>query len=108
VAKEKETEVKKPESKPPVKKKHLHQIVTTRAHDGSFGHEHIYKDKATDHHTHPPVFAGTSQDIEDVKQHMHDHFGEELQEAKAEKAGGPGEPQEAQPAGGQPQGAAGE
>lgn len=57
------------------KAKHLHQIITTRAHDGSFGHEHVYKDNPKDHHSHPPVFAGTSQDMEDLHAHMDDHFG---------------------------------
>lgn len=57
------------------KKLHLHQIITTRAKDGSFGHEHIYKDHPDDVHSRPPVFAGTSQDMEDLHQHMDDHFG---------------------------------
>ena len=57
------------------KKLHLHQIVTTRAKDGTFGHEHIYKDHPDDMHSKPPVFAGTSQDMEDLHQHMDDHFG---------------------------------
>lgn len=57
------------------KKKHLHQIITTRAHDGSFGHEHVYKDKPEDEHSHPPVFAGTSRGMDDLHAHMDDHFG---------------------------------
>lgn len=67
------------------KKKHLHKIITTRAHDGSFGHEHVYKDHPEDANEHPPVFAGTSQSMDDLHQHMDDHFGE---------GGGSGEPAE--------------
>lgn len=51
------------------KKKKLHKIITTRAEDGSFGHEHIY------HGEDRPVFAGTSQKMEDLHSHMDDHFG---------------------------------
>lgn len=72
------------------KKKHLHQIITTKARDGSFGHEHVYKDHPDDLHSHPPVFAGTSSDMDDLHQHMDDHFGggggEAGGEAPAEEA----------------------
>lgn len=74
------------------KKKHLHKIITTRANDGSFGHEHVYKDHPDDAHENPPVFAGTSQGMEDLHQHMDDHFGGGAGEA----AGGGGEPAEEQ------------
>jgi hypothetical protein len=56
-------------------KKHLHKIITTRAKDGSFGHEHVYKDHPDDEREHPPVFAGTSQGMDDLHAHMDDHFG---------------------------------
>jgi hypothetical protein len=87
-------------SKP--KKKHLHQIITTRAHDGSFGHEHVYKDHPHSPMSHPPVFAGTSQDMGDLQQHMEDHFGDgggagagEENPVEEPAEGGPaGEPQE--------------
>lgn len=69
-------------------KKHLHQIVTTRAHDGSYIHEHVYKAKKHDHHSEPPVFAGTSQGMEDLHQHMDDHFGGGAGEEQAEGAQG--------------------
>jgi hypothetical protein len=61
------------------KKKHLHQIITTQAHDGTWSHEHIYKDKKEDMHTHPPVFAGTSQSMEDLHDHVNDHWGPQSQ-----------------------------
>jgi hypothetical protein len=79
------------------KKKHLHQIITTKAKDGSFGHEHVYKDHPDDIHSHPPVFAGTSQNMEDLHSHMDDHFGgggdgggggAEEEQAEAAPAGG--------------------
>jgi hypothetical protein len=77
------------------KKLHLHQIITTKAKDGSFGHEHVYKDHPDDVHSHPPVFAGTSKDMEDLHAHMDDHFGggggggaEEAAEGEAQAAGG--------------------
>jgi hypothetical protein len=94
-------EKKEAEGKRKPKKKHLHQIITTKAHDGTFGHEHVYKDKPEDHHTHPAVFAGTSHDIGDVQQHMEDHFGDG---AQAEEQGD-GEAPEAAGAGGAPGGA---
>jgi len=78
------------------KKKHLHQIITTRARDGSFSHDHIYKDHPEHPHSHPPVFAGTSQDVDDLKQHMEDHFGDGAQAAEnegEEPAGAQGEMQ---------------
>lgn len=51
------------------KKKVPHKIITTRAKDGSFGHEHMYEGESQ------PVFAGTSQNMEDLHSHMDDHFG---------------------------------
>jgi hypothetical protein len=55
--------------KPAKKKKKLHKIITTRAQDGSFGHEHMYEGESQ------PVFAGTSKTLDDVHQHHDDHFG---------------------------------
>jgi hypothetical protein len=69
------------------KKKHLHQVITTQAHDGTWSHEHVYKDHKHSPHSHPPVFAGTSQSMEDMHQHNDDHWGPQ--------AGGEGEPAEA-------------
>lgn len=71
------------------KKKHLHQIITTFAHDGTAGHEHVYKAKKEDHHTEPPVFAGTSSNMEDLHDHMDDHAGPQMN-----GGGGGGEEQE--------------
>jgi hypothetical protein len=51
------------------KKPKLHKIITTRAKDGSFGHEHIHEG------SNEPVFAGTSRDMSDLHQHFDDHFG---------------------------------
>jgi hypothetical protein len=76
-------------------KKHkpkLHKIITTRAKDGSFGHEHLHEG------SHEPVFAGTSRDMDDLHQHMDDHFGPgggetpapEAAQAEAAPGGAPG------------------
>jgi hypothetical protein len=64
----------------PGKKKHKkpHKIITTRAQDGSFGHEHVHEGSDK------PVFAGTSQNMDDLKQHMEDHFGGGAAEPAAE------------------------
>jgi hypothetical protein len=71
------------------KKKHLHQIVTTQAHDGTFSHDHIYKDSKEAQHSHPPVFAGTSSNMDDLHQHMDDHFGPQANEEAEETQAGP-------------------
>lgn len=60
--KEKHSEAAKPKHK-----KRPHQIITTRAKDGSFGHEHVGEDGKK-------FFAGTSQDMADLHQHMDDHM----------------------------------
>lgn len=77
------------------KKLHLHSITTTRAKDGSFIHEHTYKDHPDDVHSRPPVFAGTSQIMEDLHAHMDDHFGDGEQQAE------PDGDEAAQPSGGE-------
>lgn len=71
---------KKPKHKKPYK------IITTRAKDGSFGHEHMHEGEAQ------PVFAGTSRDLEDVHQHMNDHFGDGQEEQPEPEEGG-GQPE---------------
>lgn len=82
---------KEHESKEKKAKKKLHKIITTKAEDGSFGHEHVY------HGEDRPVFAGTSQKMEDLHSHMDDHFGGggapagDGQEAPPEGAEAPGE-----------------
>lgn len=73
------------------KKKHLHKIITTRAHDGSFGHDHVYKDHPDDAEGGAPVFAGTSRNLEDVHAHMDDHLGGDNEQAE-EAAEGEGAP----------------
>lgn len=73
----KETKESKPEPKggKKAKKLHLHRITITRAKDNSFAMEHHYKDKPDDVGERPPVFAGTAQDMDDLHQHLDDHFG---------------------------------
>ena len=84
-------------------KKHLHAIVTTFAHDGTAMHEHHYKAHKEDHHTEPPVFAGTSQNMEDLHQHMEDHAGPVMNQGEGEEGGGEPDGDEGQQ-GGAPQG----
>ena len=76
------------------KKKRPHKIITTRAQDGSFGHEHMYEGSDK------PVFAGTSQGMEDLHAHMDDHFGgggDAPAPAAEEAAGAPNPAAEAEP-----------
>jgi hypothetical protein len=98
---EKKHEGAKPGGKGGAKKKHLHQIITTFAHDKTASHEHVYKDHKEDHHTHPPVFAGTSADMEDLHQHMDDHAGPSM------NGGGGAEPDGDEADAGQPPAGAG-
>lgn len=66
------------------KKKKPHKIITTRAEDGSFGHEHVDENGQS-------KFAGTSQDMTDLHQHMDDHLGgddEEQPDADAQPSDG--------------------
>jgi hypothetical protein len=75
-------------------KKHKHRkprkIITTRHDDGTYSHEHMHDDG---NHA---LFAGTSADLSDVKQHMDDHFGGPQEGTAAESAeeSGEGAPQE--------------
>lgn len=101
----KEGEKREEGGKKKAAKKHLHQIVTTFAHDGTATHEHVYKAKKEDHHTEPPVLAGTSSNMEDLHDHMDDHAGpmmnggggegeEEPPEGGGDEGGGEPEPQQ--------------
>ena len=76
------------------KKKKPRHILTTRHDDGSYSHEHVHDGKSE------KVFAGTSANLEDVNQHMQDHFG-----GAEEPAGGEAAPAAA-PAEGDPAAAA--
>jgi hypothetical protein len=66
----------------------LHSITTRKLHDGSFAHEHRYKDK----HglPHPVTHEYSSANINDVADHMQEHMGG----GAAEPAGGEGEGEE--------------
>jgi len=81
------------EKKPAEKKKAKpRRVMTTRHDDGSFSHEHHHDG---DPH---PKFAGTSKTLEDLQQHMADHFGGGAEPAaegapEAAAAGGGGEPE---------------
>jgi hypothetical protein len=73
------------------KKRKPRKIITTRHDDGTYSHEHMHDDGK---HS---LFAGTSQNVEDVQQHMADNFGggaAEPEPAAAEAAPAAGEPGE--------------
>jgi hypothetical protein len=68
------------------KKRKPRKIMTTRHDDNTYSHEHMHDDGKH------AMFAGTSQDVADVQQHMADHFGGPAQaEAAPEAAGAPAE-----------------
>lgn len=56
------------------KKKHLHQIVTEAAHDGSLTHHHIYKDRKEDTFSHPSRLMATSSTPEEAGDHVSEQF----------------------------------
>jgi hypothetical protein len=64
------------------KKRRPRKIITTRHDDDTYSHEHMHDDGKH------AAFAGTSQDVADVQQHMADHFGGGGAEP-AEAAAGP-------------------
>lgn len=77
------------------KKLHLHAITTRKLKDGTYVHEHHYKDHPDAEYTHPPRMMGTSQDLNDVHQHIEDNWGGEEggppEEGGQEQGGAPGE-----------------
>jgi hypothetical protein len=84
-------------------KKHLHEIRTTEAEDGSYVHHHTYKAKKENHNTERErENVATSATPEEAGQHVAEQFGMNQQEPEAE----PEEP-EAAPEGGEPAPAAG-
>jgi hypothetical protein len=62
-------------------KKHLHQIRSVQAEDGTVVHHHTYKAKREDHHTEPErENVATSQDAGEAGQHVEEQFGMNEQE----------------------------
>lgn len=72
----------------------LHSIETRKLHDGSFAHEHRYKDKKSGlpHHA---THEYSSADINDVKDHMQEHLGGAGEAADAQGEGEEGDVQDA-------------
>ena len=69
-------------------KKHLHQIRSVQAEDGSIVHHHTYKAKASDHQTEPErENVATSATPEEAGEHVAEQMGMNGQ-------GGGGEPEE--------------
>jgi hypothetical protein len=88
------------------KKKHLHEIRSRQAEDGTIVHHHTYKANKEDHHTEPErENVATSGDAEEAGQHVADQFA---QNAGAQPAADPGatDPAAAAEAGAQPGAAA--
>jgi hypothetical protein len=64
-------EEKKEEGKKKPARKHLVQIRSERAEDGSWVHHHTYKAKKSDHHTEPErQNVATSENAEEAGQHV--------------------------------------
>jgi hypothetical protein len=72
------------------KKRKPRRIITTRHDDNTYSHEHQHDDGK---HS---MFAGTSANVDDVKQHMDDNFGgpDDAAEEAAEAAAPGGDPAE--------------
>lgn len=57
-------------------KKHLHQIRTVQAEDGTYVHHHTYKNKKSDMHTEPErEHAATSMNEDEAGQHVTEQMG---------------------------------
>lgn len=57
-------------------RKHLHQIRSVQAEDGSIVHHHTYKAKKEDHHTEPErENVATSSTPEEAGQHVEEQMG---------------------------------
>ncbi len=99
---EKHGEHKREEAKP---KKHLHEIRTTQAHDGTYVHHHTYKSKKENHNAERErENVATSATPEEAGEHVAEQFGMNQQEPEAEpqEGEGEGEEPEAAPAAGAP------
>lgn len=69
-------------------KKHLHQVITTAAPDGSYTHHHVYKAKRDDHDhmAEPARLMATSDNPDEAGEHVTDQFAAN-QEAQAAPQG---------------------
>lgn len=82
------------------KKKHLHEIRTVAAHDGTYVHHHTYKAHKDDPHAESErMHAATSQNEEEAGQHVAEQFAQNGGGSANEEEGEGTEP-EAQPAAG--------
>lgn len=93
----KEKEPAKHESGAKPKRKHLHEIRTVQARDGSLVHHHTYKAQPDDQMTEPErEHMATSDDAEGAGQHVAEQFGMN-QMANAEPEPGAAEPAQGEP-----------
>lgn len=69
-------------------KKHLHEIRTTAAEDGSYVHHHTYKAKKEDDHTEPErQNVATSATPDEAGEHVAEQMG--MNEQPAQQAAAP-------------------
>lgn len=88
-AKDKKAQGGKKEAKKP--HKHLHEIRSVQAEDGSIVHHHTYKTKKEDHHTEPERSnVATSENAEEAGEHVREQFAMN-QGAQQPEPGGEGE-----------------
>lgn len=93
----KEKEPAKHESGAKPKRKHLHEIRTTQAHDGTYVHHHTYKSRAEDSMPEPErQNMATSESPEEAGSHVTEQFGMN-QMANAEPEPGAAEPAQGEP-----------
>jgi hypothetical protein len=93
MAKEKE---ERAEGKP--KRKHLHEVRTEQAEDGTYVHHHTYKDKKGGHPEPERRNVATSKTPEEAGEHTTEQFGMNDQ-GEGDPGGAPAEGDEAQGAG---------
>jgi len=102
MAKEMKKEHEGGEKKGKTEKKHLHEIRTVAAHDGTYVHHHTYKAKKEDHHTEPErQNVATSADAEEAGQHVAEQMGMNEGGQGAEPQGGGEAEGGAEPQGGE-------
>lgn len=84
------------------KKKHLHEIRSQQAEDGTIVHHHTYKASKDDHHTEPErQNVATSANPDEAGQHTADMFAQNENAAQPAPGGDEGDPADA--GGAQPQ-----
>lgn len=85
------------------KKKHLHEIHTVAAGDGTFVHHHHYKENPEDQHvSHVREHAATSSDAGEAGEHVAEQFG--MNQGAGNEEPGAGDQEAQEPDAGEDQG----